>query len=62
MIYKINTLSSATTIAKNENVSIRAKAVKQVPYNLSYSSGFLDDAVRNCPKSTPVPNAHKIIL
>ena len=54
-------LSIATTIAKKEKVSIKANAVKQVPYNFSNSSGFLEAATKNCPNNTPVPKAPKLI-
>jgi len=54
-------VTTVTTIAKNENVSIKAKAVKALPYNFSLSSGFLAPATIKEPKSIPVPNAPKAI-
>ena len=42
---------------KNENDSIRAKAVIHVPNNFSLSSGFLAAAITRLPNNKPVPSA-----
>ena len=46
---------------KKVNVSIKAKAVKQVPYSLSNSFGFLEAEFMNDPNNIPVPKDPKPI-
>lgn len=45
--YRRTIETTVTISAKKEKVSIKAKAVRLVPYNLSYSSGFLALATIN---------------